>query len=69
MSLAYRALGRNKESDAALVELVAKHHASWAFQIAEVYGFRGEADRAFEWLERAYAQRDIGLTYIKGDHC
>jgi hypothetical protein len=25
------------------------------------------ADRAFEWLERAYAQRDGGLAQLKGD--
>ena len=25
---------------------------------------RREADRAFEWLDRAYAQRDGGLTYL-----
>ena len=39
----------------------------FAFQIAEVYAFRGESDKAFEWLDRAYAQRDSGLTQIKGD--
>ena len=38
-----------------------------AYQIAEVYAYRGEVDRAFEWLERAYAQRDSGLSQIKGD--
>ena len=32
-----------------------------------MYAFRGEADRAFEWLERAYTERDSGLTEIKGD--
>ena len=32
-----------------------------------MYAFRGEADRAFEWLERAYVQRDGGLTTLKGD--
>jgi hypothetical protein len=26
-----------------------------------------EQDEAFEWLERAYAQRDGGLTELKGD--
>ena len=34
---------------------------------AEVYAYRGEVDRAFEWLERAYGQRDSGLSQIKGD--
>jgi tetratricopeptide (TPR) repeat protein len=38
-----------------------------AFQIAEIYAFRNEADKAFEWLERAYKQRDGGLAQIKCD--
>jgi hypothetical protein len=38
-----------------------------AFQIAEAYAYRGEADRAFEWLEKAYRQRDGGLVQIIGD--
>ena len=66
-ALAYHAVGRKKESDAALAELIAKYQGEDAFQIAEVYAFRGEADRAFEWLERAYAQRDGGLAQMKGD--
>ena len=32
-----------------------------------MHAYRGEADLAFEWLERAYAQRDGGLVDIKGD--
>jgi len=66
-ALAYHALGRKKESDAALAELIAKYRAEAAYQVAEVYAFRGEADRAFEWLERAYAQRDGGLAQMKSD--
>ncbi len=67
VALAYHALGRKREADAALGELVARYHADSAYQIAEVYAFRGEADRAFQWLERAYNQRDGGLTEMKGD--
>jgi hypothetical protein len=66
-ALACYTLGRKQESDAAMAELVTKYHADWAFQIAEVYAYRGETDRAFEWLERAYAQRDSGLPQMKGD--
>jgi tetratricopeptide (TPR) repeat protein len=66
-ALAYHALGRKKESDAALAELTAKYPTIAPFQIAEVYAFRGEADRAFEWLERAYTQRDTGLIWLKAD--
>ena len=66
-ALAYHALGRKKDSDAALAELIAKYQAVGAFQIAEVYAFRGEGDRAFEWLERSYTQRDTGLLWLKAD--
>jgi tetratricopeptide (TPR) repeat protein len=60
-AIAYHALGREKESDAALSELIAKYHAVAAFQIAEVYAFRNQPDKAFEWLDRAFAQGDGGL--------
>ena len=69
LALAYHALGRKKEADAVLREFVEKDKEEFAFQIAEVYAFRGERDQAFEWLERAYAQRDGGLTEMKGDPC
>ncbi len=32
-----------------------------------MYAFRGETDRAFEWLERAYVQHDPGCALVKGD--
>jgi len=66
-AVVYYALGRKKESDDALQELVVKYHASGAYQIAEVYGFRNQSDEAFEWLDRAYAQHDGGLIETKVD--
>ncbi|MDT8067662.1 MAG: protein kinase [Terriglobia bacterium] len=67
LALAYYALGRRQYSDRALAELIEKYQADWALQIAEVYAFRGEVDLAFAWLERAYVQRDAGLSLIKDD--
>jgi len=64
-ALTYYALGRKKESDAALSELITKYHASNAFEIAQVYAFRNQTDEAFEWLDRAYAQRDPSLMSTK----
>jgi tetratricopeptide (TPR) repeat protein len=61
-AIAYHALGRKKESDAALQELITKHQTIAAFQIAEVYAFRTQSDKAFEWLDRAYALRDGGVS-------
>jgi tetratricopeptide (TPR) repeat protein len=63
-AIAYYALGRNKESDAALSQLITDH-ATNQYQIAEVYAFRNQSDEAFEWLDRAYAQRNAGLIYTK----
>jgi hypothetical protein len=66
-AVAYFALGRKADSDAALAKLLesqAEHHP---FRIAQVYGFRGESDDAFKWLDRAYLQRDSALVNIKSD--
>jgi predicted Zn-dependent protease len=63
-AIVYYALGRKKDSDAALSELVAKH-LSDSFHIAEVYAFRNQSDEAFEWLDRAYVQRNAGLIETK----
>ena len=48
-----------------LSELIAKDEDGAAYNIAQVYGARGEMDLAFEWLERAYVQRDAGLSEMK----
>src|SRR6266404_2244821 len=64
-ALTYYALGRKKESDAALSELITKYHASNAFEIATIYAFRNQTDEAFEWLDRAYAQRDPSMMSTK----
>jgi TolB-like protein/Tfp pilus assembly protein PilF len=66
-ALAYHALGRERDSNTALTELIAKHDTDSAYQIAEVYAFRGESGKSFEWLYRGYKQRDAGLPDIKID--
>jgi TolB-like protein/DNA-binding winged helix-turn-helix (wHTH) protein/Flp pilus assembly protein TadD len=66
-ALACHALGREQDSNVALASLIEKYGSAGAFQIAQVYAYRGESDRSFEWLERAYKQRDPGLPEIKTD--
>jgi len=58
---------RVQESDAALNELIKNDAETAAYQIAEVYAYRGEKDKAFEWLERARRQRDPGLGALRMD--
>ena len=67
IAMAEFTLQHAKESQQALEDLIAKHAQDSAYQIAEIYAWRGEKDRAFEWLERAYRQRDGGIASIKTD--
>jgi TolB-like protein/DNA-binding winged helix-turn-helix (wHTH) protein/Flp pilus assembly protein TadD len=64
-ALAYYALGRTEDSNRALKQLIAAHQNDSAFQIGEIYAYRGEVDKAFEWLERAYRERDPGTPEMK----
>jgi tetratricopeptide (TPR) repeat protein len=65
-AIAFHALGRKQESDAALSELTTKYQQN-TYRIAEVYAFRNQSDEAFEWLDRAYGQRNAGLILAKVD--
>ena len=66
-SLIHHTLGNASESDAALKALIDGFGWTAAFQVAEVHAYRGEVDKAYEWLEAAYAQRDPGLQNLATD--
>ena len=59
------ALAPRQLSDRALRELKEKRSTDAAFQIAMAHAVRGEPDDAFEWLEKAYVQRDSGCALAK----
>jgi TolB-like protein/Flp pilus assembly protein TadD len=59
-----QALGRRTEADAALAELIGKYEREAAYNIAFVFAYRNEADRAFEWLSKARQFADPGLSEI-----
>ena len=60
-------LGHEGRSQQVLDVLIAKHAADSAYQVAEIYAWRGESNKAFEWLERAYRQRESSLADIAYD--
>jgi tetratricopeptide (TPR) repeat protein len=62
--MAYCALGRKADADAALNALIAKYEKEASYNIAFVYAFCGDADKAFEWLDKAVAYQDPGLGEI-----
>ncbi len=64
LPMAYHALSRKADSDAALAALIAKWEKDAPYNIAFVYAFRGEADKAFTWLDKAIEYGDGGLAEI-----
>ena len=66
-TMALHALGRKAESDTAMGELIAKYETDSSYNIAYVAAFRGERDRAFEWLKKAVAYHDTGLVEVGTD--
>lgn len=59
--LAYRALGRMAESDAALAELVAKYPEPTPYARAALLASLGDVDQVFELLDKAAEVREIDL--------
>jgi len=58
---------RMAESDAILSRLIDAHQDTAAVQIAQAYAYRGERNKAFDWLDRAVVQRDPGIVNVKTD--
>ena len=67
LAIVFHALGRNAESDAAVAAATRDPPATDPYMLGVVAARRGEFDRAFEWLERAYESRDSQLTFLKGE--
>jgi TolB-like protein len=67
LALAYYTVGRVPDSNAALAGLIAGGAATYAYEVAEVYAYRGARDEALQWLERAYVQKDGTLKWILRD--
>jgi TolB-like protein/Flp pilus assembly protein TadD len=64
LPMAYHALGRKADSDAALAAVIAKYEKDGPYNIAYVYAYRGEVDKAFAWLAKAVEYADPGLGEI-----
>jgi len=67
LPVAYCALGRKPEADRALAALTDRYAKVAAYNIAAAHAYCGDADRAFEWLDRAVRYHDPGLAEITID--
>ena len=67
LAVAQYVVGDRQAADAALADLIAKAREGFAYQIAEVYAVRGEKDKAFEWLQISFDDRDAGMLSLLVD--
>jgi TolB-like protein/class 3 adenylate cyclase/Flp pilus assembly protein TadD len=67
LAVVHHALDNFNEYEAALHELIEKHGKDSPYQVAEVHASCHDYADAVEWLERAYAERDPGLAYLRMD--
>jgi serine/threonine-protein kinase len=66
-ALAWHTRGDTGKADRALKELVDGYTEDAAYYIAEVYGWRGQPDEMFRWLDRAWTQRDYAVSGVLAD--
>ena len=67
LALAHYARRDHPAANTALTELIARDRNVMAYQIAEVYAWRGEKDKAFEWLQVSLDNHDTGLLSLMID--
>jgi TolB-like protein/Flp pilus assembly protein TadD len=67
LAIAYYALGRKADADAALAHMIKEQADESAYSIAWVYAYRGQSNEAMNWLERAYTQKDPFLFLVKAE--
>src|SRR2546430_562609 len=67
LALAHYVRGDRAAADASLAELIAKSRDIAAYQIAEVYAFRAETDKAFEWLQISFDTHHTGMLGLLSD--
>jgi len=63
-----RQMGSDRNAaDGALRTMIEKYAERGAYQIAQVYALRNDAKATFEWLDRAWRNRDPGIEYLRFD--
>jgi TolB-like protein/DNA-binding winged helix-turn-helix (wHTH) protein/predicted Zn-dependent protease len=67
LAMAHHSLGDADASDKDLQLLITRYGHILPYNAADVYAWRGENDRAFEWLERAYELHDASFMYLEFD--
>jgi len=65
--IAQHELGNRKASDTALAKLIDQFAIADGYWIGVAHAWRGDRDKAFEWLERAASSGDSSIMYLGFD--
>ena len=57
-------LGRHEEERPIRQNMIDEKGRSWAFNIATTFAWHGDSDKAFEWLDIAFKQKDTLMTTL-----
>ena len=66
LAIMYAAIDDGQRSTTELDRLLGAGYR-WPYQVAQVFSYRGESDRAIEWLGHANERRDPSLVLLGGD--
>jgi TolB-like protein/Flp pilus assembly protein TadD len=66
-SITHYALGNSEKADEYLAKLIETAADSNPYAIAQVYGYRGDKDKTFEWLNNMLEKGDYFPTFMLGD--
>lgn len=63
-AMAQQIVPDRKKADAALRDYIAMHGKDQPYNVADLYALRKQPDEMFEWLQRAWTQRDPGFVLL-----
>jgi len=67
LAVIYWGLGSRRESDEALKTLEEKYGGAASYDVGIVRAYRGETDKAFEAIDRAFRDRNFEMLYIRSE--
>jgi Flp pilus assembly protein TadD len=67
VTLALQVGGDPAAAEAAVKDMMERYATLAPYQTAEVHALRNDADKTFEWLDRAWSSRDPGIEYLLTD--
>jgi tetratricopeptide (TPR) repeat protein len=62
LAMIHHSLGHKAEADRALQEAIARFGNELPLEIAWTFAYRGQIERAFEWLDKAIAVQEAGIA-------